>query len=165
MRFVRKRACSASQCVGFVGIDGAAGRDGAGDGDDRRIFGLEHERQRAAAALAHDDDDAALAGLVLSKAAVARSSCDWPGLRSRRNMRRRLRPRPKRSRRWLPTPSLRGSCEPSRKPSCIGNPGRGSVAGRYGPWRRSRRSRWPGGSRGSGACGWRRSSRDVTLNW
>ena len=33
-------------------------------------LGLEHERKRAAAALAHDDDNAALAGLILQQAAV-----------------------------------------------------------------------------------------------
>lgn len=55
----------------LVGVDGAAGRNGAGNGDDRSIFGLEHERQRATTALAHDDNHAALAGLVLRKATVA----------------------------------------------------------------------------------------------
>src|SRR5665213_916459 len=56
--------------TGFVGINGSAGRYGTGDGDDRSIFGLEHERKRAALTFAHDNDHAALASLVLRKATI-----------------------------------------------------------------------------------------------
>ena len=69
---------------GFVGIDGAAGRDACATiVTTDCIFGLEHEGQRPAVALAHDDHDAALAGLVLGKATVdaillAVGRATWP---------------------------------------------------------------------------------------
>ena len=44
-----------------------AGRDRI----DRLMFGLEHEGERPASALTHNDDDAALASLVLREATVA----------------------------------------------------------------------------------------------
>jgi hypothetical protein len=45
----------------------AAKSDGTRNGDDRSIFRLEHERQRATAALAHNDANTALAGLMLCR--------------------------------------------------------------------------------------------------
>lgn len=54
----------------FVGIDGAAGRNGAGNRQDRCIFLFEHKRQRATAALAHDGDQATLAVLIDCETAI-----------------------------------------------------------------------------------------------
>jgi hypothetical protein len=51
----------------FVGINGAAGRYGASNRDDRSILRSENKRQRPTAALAHDNDNAALAGLMFCK--------------------------------------------------------------------------------------------------
>ena len=48
----------------FVGINSAAGRNGLSNRQDRCTFRREHERQRPALALAHDDNHAALAGLI-----------------------------------------------------------------------------------------------------
>ena len=42
-----------------------------------RPFGLEHERERPAVALAHDDDDAALAGLIRQGDGRRGSLCNW----------------------------------------------------------------------------------------
>lgn len=55
---------------GFIGMDHRAGRHALGDGFNGLAFRLEHERERPTATLAHDDHDAALAGLVLGKATV-----------------------------------------------------------------------------------------------
>ena len=51
-------------------MDRGVRMDAAFDGRDGFGFAVEHEGQRAAIALAHDDDDAALAVLVFGKAAV-----------------------------------------------------------------------------------------------
>ena len=49
----------------LISVDGRAVGDAAGNHGHALILGLDHERQRAALALAHDDHDAALAGLML----------------------------------------------------------------------------------------------------
>ncbi len=56
---------------GFVGVNRGAGVDPAFERRKRSGFALEYEGKRAAPALAHDDDDAALAVLVDRKATVA----------------------------------------------------------------------------------------------
>ena len=56
--------------AGFVGMDRRAGRDALADHGNGGAFRLEDEGQREAVALAHDDHDLALAGLVLSKPAI-----------------------------------------------------------------------------------------------
>ena len=56
---------------GFVGVNRGAGVDPAFQRRQGLGFALEHEGKRAAVALAHDDDDAALAVLVDRKATVA----------------------------------------------------------------------------------------------
>lgn len=48
----------------FVGVNDAARGNSASNGHNGSIFRLEHEGQRATAAFAHDDNDAALAGLI-----------------------------------------------------------------------------------------------------
>ena len=54
----------------FVGVQHGALGDAVPDPGQRGALGLEHARQRLAAALADHDDDLALAGLVLGQAAV-----------------------------------------------------------------------------------------------
>ena len=54
----------------LIGIDRAAGLDAAGDDGNALVLCADHEGQRPALALAHDDHDAALAGLVLGLATV-----------------------------------------------------------------------------------------------
>ena len=54
----------------FVGVDRGVRVDTAFDCGDGLGFAVEHEGQRPTIALAHDDDDAALAVLVFGKAAV-----------------------------------------------------------------------------------------------
>jgi len=56
---------------GFVGIDGAAGRNLGFNRRDSLIFGFEYERQRTALTLAHNDNHAALGRTVEAQAAVA----------------------------------------------------------------------------------------------
>ena len=61
------------QCIpmrGFVGVNDAAWLDAPRDGYQRSIFRLENEGQRSAAALAHDNNHAALAGLIFGKATI-----------------------------------------------------------------------------------------------
>src|SRR3954454_13626087 len=55
---------------GLVGVDGRAVGDAAGDHRHALVLGPDHERQRAAQALAHHDPDPALAGLVLGQTTV-----------------------------------------------------------------------------------------------
>ena len=55
---------------GFVGMDRGVRRDDAFNEGETVRFGLRDGRDRASAALASDDDDAALPSLVLGKAAV-----------------------------------------------------------------------------------------------
>src|ERR1019366_4026881 len=55
----------------FVGVDRGGGVNAGLNSRERSRFALEHERKRAAGALAHDDDNAALAVLVDRKATVA----------------------------------------------------------------------------------------------
>ena len=55
----------------LVGMDGRVGVNALGDRLDRLGLALEDEGKRAALALAHDDDDLALAGLVDRKASIA----------------------------------------------------------------------------------------------
>jgi len=55
----------------FIGVNGRAIRDMMMDHRHGLIFGFEHERQRAARALAHDDDHAALASLIDRKTTIA----------------------------------------------------------------------------------------------
>ena len=54
----------------FVGMDGGAGRHAGADRLDALRLAFEHEGERDAVALAHDDHDLTLAGLVLRKATV-----------------------------------------------------------------------------------------------
>ncbi len=56
---------------GFVGVNRGAGGDAAFQHRKRLSFTFEDVGKRAAVAFAHDDDDAALAGLVDRKATVA----------------------------------------------------------------------------------------------
>ncbi len=56
---------------GFVGVNRGAGVDPAFQRGERSGFALEDERKRAAPALAHDDDDAALAVLIDRETTVA----------------------------------------------------------------------------------------------
>lgn len=55
---------------GFVGIDRGIGADATLYHGNALGLGLEHEGERPTIALAHDDDNAALAGLIAGKAAV-----------------------------------------------------------------------------------------------
>jgi len=55
---------------GFVGVNGSGGRNDSFNEGEAIRFALGHGRNGAALALAGDDNDAALAGLVLGKAAV-----------------------------------------------------------------------------------------------
>ena len=55
---------------GFIGVDRGIRRDDAFNEREAIGFGLGDGRDGAAATLASDDDDAALSGLVLGKAAV-----------------------------------------------------------------------------------------------
>jgi hypothetical protein len=55
---------------GLVGVDGRAVGNPAGDHRHALVLGPDHERQRAALALAHDHHDPALAGLVLGQTTV-----------------------------------------------------------------------------------------------
>jgi hypothetical protein len=63
---VRKRIPAAS----LVGIDRRGGLHAGADDRDSIALVAEHERQRQAASLAHDDDDLALTSLVLRLAAI-----------------------------------------------------------------------------------------------
>ena len=54
----------------FIGMNNRAERHVPADRRDGIAFLAEHERQRAALALAHDDNDLALAGLFLRGAAI-----------------------------------------------------------------------------------------------
>ena len=129
----------------FVGVDDRADRHVRADRRDGVAFLAEHERQRATVALAHDDDDLPLAGLFFGEPAINALGGFVLGL----DMAAEIGAVDflfAGAVEWSPCAvrlrSLRAVCAPERRPSCTGNPDRGSVGGRCDPSRRWRRSRW-----------------------